>query len=186
MPLLNYTTTVPVARSAARIQALLVKGGARGIGYTYEADGDLTGMSFIVRAAYGDQAYTLPANVERVRAVLLRQRVPARYSTVEHAARVAWRILQDWVAAQRDARRRWPSADRAPGARVDRGRAMTADEHAEDCYEPDDLAEAEAWRVGKKAAGRTLDGRTWDEFPACRSREDSTATGTPNQGGGSS
>jgi hypothetical protein len=100
VPLLNYTTTVPVAKSASRIQALLVKAGARDIAYTYEDDGVLTGMSFIVRASYGDQAFTLPANVDRVRAVLLRQRVQPRYSTVEHASRVAWRILQDWVAAQ--------------------------------------------------------------------------------------
>jgi hypothetical protein len=39
-------------------------------------------------------------NVDQVRAVLLRQRVAPRYSTVERAARVAWRILQDWVSAQ--------------------------------------------------------------------------------------
>jgi hypothetical protein len=57
-------------------------------------------MSFAVRASYGDQTYTLPSNVDKVRSVLLRQKVPARYSTAEHAARVAWRILQDWVAAQ--------------------------------------------------------------------------------------
>ena len=40
-----------------------------------------------------------------------------------------------------------------------------------------DLVDAETWRenrpvmmarVGKKAAGRELDGRTWDEFPEVR------------------
>jgi len=25
---------------------------------------------------------------------------------------------------------------------------------------------AEPWKVGKKRAGRLLDGRTWDEFPS--------------------
>lgn len=42
------------------------------------------------------------------------------------------------------------------------------------------------YRVGKKAAGRELDGRTWDEYPEAwvrRSREDGAATGAPNQGG---
>lgn len=100
MPLLNYTTTVPVSRSASKVQALLVKGGARGIAFAYDDEATLTGMSFVIRAAYGDQAYSLPAKVDRVRAVLLRQRVQPRYSTVEHAARVAWRNLHDWVAAQ--------------------------------------------------------------------------------------
>lgn len=100
MPLLNYTTTVPVLRTTAKIQAILVKAGARGVAYTYDDDGLLIGMSFIARAPYGDQAYSLPAAVDRVRAVLLRQKVQPRYSTVEHAARVAWRILHDWTAAQ--------------------------------------------------------------------------------------
>lgn len=100
MPLLNYTTTVTVDRTAAKIQAHLVKAGARGIAYEYDEDGELVGMSFAVRAAYGDQTYSLPANVDRVRAVLLKQRVPKRYSTVEHAGRVAWKILHDWVGAQ--------------------------------------------------------------------------------------
>lgn len=100
MPLLMYTTTSTVERTVAKIQHLLVKAGARGIAYSYDTAGLLTGMSFVVRASYGDQAYTLPANVDRVQAVLLRQKVQPRYSTVEHAARVAWRILQDWVAAQ--------------------------------------------------------------------------------------
>lgn len=100
MPLLMYTTSVPAARTVAKIQALLVKAGARGIAYQYDEAGVLVGMSFAVRAPYGDQTYTLPSNVEKVRAVLLRQKVSPRYSTVEHAARVAWRILQEWVAAQ--------------------------------------------------------------------------------------
>ena len=32
-------------------------------------------------------------------------------------------------------------------------------------YEPIDLGGCTVYRVGKKAAGRLLDGRTWDEFP---------------------
>lgn len=32
--------------------------------------------------------------------------------------------------------------------------------------------DAMAWQVGKKRAGRELDGRTWDEFPAAFSREE--------------
>jgi hypothetical protein len=99
MPLLNYTTTVPVSRTVSKVQSMLVKAGARGIAHSY-TDGVLTGLAFTVDAAYGQQAYSLPVDVERVRAVLLRQRVQPRYSTPDHAARVAWRILQDWVAAQ--------------------------------------------------------------------------------------
>lgn len=100
MPLLNYTTTVAVDRTAAKIQAMLVKVGARAIAHIYSDTGVLTGLSFSVAAPYGEQTYSVPVDVERVRAVLLRQRVQPRYSTVDHAARVAWKILGDWVAAQ--------------------------------------------------------------------------------------
>jgi hypothetical protein len=100
MPLLNYTTTMTVERTVAKIQTQLVKAGARGVASAYSDDGHLIGMSFVVRAPYGEQTYSLPANIERVRAVLLRQKVQPRYSTVEHAARVAWKILHDWMSAQ--------------------------------------------------------------------------------------
>lgn len=100
MPLLNYTTTMTVERTAAKIQTQLVKAGARGVASTYGDSGELVGMSFVVRTSYGEQAYSLPANIDRVRAVLQRQRVQPRYSTVEHAARVAWKILHDWMSAQ--------------------------------------------------------------------------------------
>jgi hypothetical protein len=100
VPILNYTTTLTVDRTAAKIQAMLVKAGARGIAHAYDTTGLLVGMSFVIQAPYGEQAYSLPANVDRVRAVLQRQRVPPRYSTAEHAARVAWKNLHDWTAAQ--------------------------------------------------------------------------------------
>ena len=32
-------------------------------------------------------------------------------------------------------------------------------------FDPDTLAPIHMWRVGKKSAGRLLDGRTWDQFP---------------------
>lgn len=100
MPLLNYTTTMTVERTVAKIQTQLVRAGARGVASAYDDEGHLIGMSFVVRTPYGEQAYSLPANIERVRAVLLRQKVQPRYSTVEHAARVAWKILHDWMSAQ--------------------------------------------------------------------------------------
>lgn len=36
------------------------------------------------------------------------------------------------------------------------------------------------WKVGKKAAGRILDGRTWDEMPAFSSHPATPAAGTPD------
>lgn len=78
--------------------------------------------------------------------------------------------------------------------------ASWAHEYGHELYEPPhkpwslertelvDEHQAPMRRWGKKAAGRELDGRTWDEYPeswAGRSREDGAAAGTPNQGSGS-
>jgi hypothetical protein len=36
----------------------------------------------------------------RVEAVLRRDKVPTKFQTPEHAERVTWRIIKDWVEAQ--------------------------------------------------------------------------------------
>jgi hypothetical protein len=100
MPLLNYTTQVSVTRTVGHIQGLLVESGARAIMAEYSPDGAVVGMSFKVETPHGPRAYTLPVRAERVLAVLTREKVPQRYRTPEHAERVAWRILKDWVEAQ--------------------------------------------------------------------------------------
>jgi len=47
-------------------------------------------------------AFRLPANVEAVEAILTRQFKSgrSRFASREHATKVAWRILKDWVEAQ--------------------------------------------------------------------------------------
>lgn len=46
------------------------------------------------------------------------------------------------------------------GQMTDEARRRWDDEHGADCYPEESL-----WRVGRKIAGRELDGRTWEEFP---------------------
>lgn len=96
--LANYTTTVTAQRSITEIQNILVAHGARHILEDYE-DERPVGLAFIIATPYGDMAFRLPANIERVRVVLNRQRVRTQVSE-ELAARVAWRILKDWLRAQ--------------------------------------------------------------------------------------
>jgi hypothetical protein len=100
MPILNYTTSVPVTRTVGQIQGLLVEAGARALMAEYDDVGNITGMSFAVTTPFGKQGYTLPVKTERVLAVLVRDKVSPRYRTPEHAEEVAWRILKDWVEAQ--------------------------------------------------------------------------------------
>lgn len=100
MPLLNYTTKVPVKRTAGEVQALLVEVGARRIMTEYDEVGRAVGLAFTIQTGYGERSFLLPADASRVEAVLSRERVEPRYSTPEHAERVAWRIIKDWLEAQ--------------------------------------------------------------------------------------
>ena len=100
MALLNYTTTVPAARTIAQVQQLLVKAGATQVLMDY-ADGQAAGVRFAVATAGGTRAFALPVQVERVATVLRSDRqLPPRLKTPEHAERVAWRIVKDWLEAQ--------------------------------------------------------------------------------------
>lgn len=100
MPLLNYTTSVEPSRSLDQITSLLVKAGASHILFEYGKDHALLAVSFKADTEYGVIAFRLPANVDRVLAVLKRQKIQPRFKTMEQANRVAWRIIKDWTEAQ--------------------------------------------------------------------------------------
>lgn len=97
MPLLNYTTKVDVYTTLGAIQGQLVKHGAKKIMQDYDDNGHITALSFMVDTPSGPRGIRLPANVEAVHTVLLRQKVKC---DLEQAERVAWRIIKDWVEAQ--------------------------------------------------------------------------------------
>lgn len=92
----NYTTSVPVKRSVAEVQDMLAQAGADHVAVSYDS-GLPNGMLFTI----GDLGYQLPARVGGVHRALQRQRgaTPAQ-RTVDHARRVAWRIIRDWTRAQ--------------------------------------------------------------------------------------
>jgi hypothetical protein len=103
MPLLNYTTEISAERSVAEIQSKLAKAGAWQILHEYQrGTGELIGLSFQIDTTFGPMAFRLPAKIDAVEKVLIRQRVRRRpdAKTRSQAARVAWRILKDWVEAQ--------------------------------------------------------------------------------------
>jgi hypothetical protein len=99
MPIKDYSTGVAASRTVGQIQDILAKAGAAQILAEYDK-GRVIGLSFTVDTPAGPQVFTLPAHPERVRAVLLRQKVQPRFTTEEHAEAVAWRIIKDWVEAQ--------------------------------------------------------------------------------------
>lgn len=105
MPLLNYTTTVPAARSVMQIEGVLQAHGARSILKEYDSYGQISALSFEIRRAPDVFLhFRLPVKPDAVLKVLERQK-QANYRmrrTYDHAQAVmiAWRIAKDWVEAQ--------------------------------------------------------------------------------------
>lgn len=101
MPLKDYTTTVPVSRTIGQVQALLVQAGARQIMSEYDEHGNPVGVAFAVMTPHGLRNFHLPVNAAAVEKVLREDhKVANRLKTPEHAQRVAWRIIKDWLEAQ--------------------------------------------------------------------------------------
>ncbi len=99
--LFMHTTKVPSETTALEIQLLLLKNGATDI--LIQADsGVVTGISFRIRTAHGHLPFRLPANVDKVYAVLCRVDMSKSHGskTMDQAHRTGWRILKRWVEAQ--------------------------------------------------------------------------------------
>lgn len=100
MSLLNYTTKVSADKTAGEIQLMLAKAKASAILTEYD-QGILSAVSFRIQTVHGIMSFRLPANINQVFQVIVRdRRISQRLRTKEQAARVAWRIVKDWLAAQ--------------------------------------------------------------------------------------
>lgn len=107
MALKNFTTDIPVAKTASEIHVMLAEHGAKKIMFDYAENGELEAICFSIATPNGEMGIRLPANVDRVRAVLQKQKADPKNrsrsainDSKAQAARVAWRIVKDWTAAQ--------------------------------------------------------------------------------------
>ena len=107
MALKNYTTNKTVGETAGDIMRILAEHGARRVMFEYSEGGDMKAVCFSIVTNYGEQGIRLPANVDRVQAVLKKQandpknRSRARIdASAEQSARVAWRVVKDWLDSQ--------------------------------------------------------------------------------------
>lgn len=97
MPIKNYTTKIDVYRTIGEIQGCLVRHGARQIMQQYDETGKPQALCFSIETPFGIRGIRLPANTGAVHCVLKEQKIKC---DEEQAARVAWRIVKDWVDAQ--------------------------------------------------------------------------------------
>jgi len=101
MPILNYTTQINPEKTCGEIQRMLAKAGASAIMHEYDDDGVLVRLSFKIECHGMQLPFMLPANIGRIYTILQNdRRVVRKNKTMEHAARVSWRIIKDWVEAQ--------------------------------------------------------------------------------------
>ena len=97
MPIKNYTTKIPAAQTVGEIQGILAAHGARQIMMDYSDGGHVGAIAFTINTPMGRRGFQLPARVEPVMRTLEKQHVKTDY---DHAERVAWRIVKDWIDAQ--------------------------------------------------------------------------------------
>ena len=107
MAVLNYTTQIEVSKTVGEIQGMLSKHGATRIMMEY-TDTQPSGITFQIEMEHGPQLFTLPVNVSAMHRLLVQQDKQGKLKSLssavrtsqEQAARVAWRVIKDWVEAQ--------------------------------------------------------------------------------------
>ncbi len=101
MAILNYTTSISAEKTAMEIQQKLAKAGAQAVLCEYDDEGVMCAMSFRQNTPHGVIFFRLPAQMDGVYKSLTKDsKVPKKLKTREQAAKVAWRILKDWIEAQ--------------------------------------------------------------------------------------
>ena len=104
MNIKNYTSSVPVNITVARIEHLLAQAGATGVNKDYH-NGSLTALAFRIQTPTGNTlTIRLPANQQAVFDTMKKSVSRPRQGTMEklqdQAGRTAWKLLQDWVEVQ--------------------------------------------------------------------------------------
>jgi hypothetical protein len=99
MPILNYTTKIKAEVTVSEIQRILARAGARSVTILY-LDDQPEYLSFAVPIRGRKVSFRLPCRWNGVLNALNEQKVARQYRSPEHARRVAWRIVKDWVKAQ--------------------------------------------------------------------------------------
>jgi len=99
MPILNYTTSVPAMRTIGQVQGKLAEHGAKAVMMNYE-QGRVSSLAFQVDGPAGPLSIKLPVDLKATLRVMERDGLQQRYLTEDHAYRVSWRIVKDWLEAQ--------------------------------------------------------------------------------------
>lgn len=117
MFLKNYTSDVPVSKTIARIEQVLIRCGVTGIMKEYGLNQKVVAITFRVKEHGIEQMIRLPADEEKALEALWLDYIgddllpngdlkwdcrkkKKRNDFTDQAARTAWKIIQDWVEVQ--------------------------------------------------------------------------------------
>ena len=100
MPILNYTTSISVQKTAGEIQEILARAGARTVVIEYSNDRIPEAISFQIKASDRFLSFRLPSQWRGVYNSLLKSGAERKFKSEDQARRVAWRIIKDWTEAQ--------------------------------------------------------------------------------------
>jgi hypothetical protein len=90
------------------IQQMLAEHGAAGVATRY-VDKEPVGVQFALDTPHGRRTFNLPVDIDAMHQLLTRQSQAGEIRgtlsvgvvrSKEHAGRVAWRVVKDWLAAQ--------------------------------------------------------------------------------------
>ena len=100
MPILNYTTSISVVRTASEIQEILSRAGTKTVMIEYGLDRSPIAVYFEIDINNRRVSFRLPSQWQGVHRTLQKSSAERRYKTEEQARKVAWRIIKDWTEAQ--------------------------------------------------------------------------------------
>lgn len=96
----NKTTKISAEKSVGEIQKMLAESNASSILIEYE-QGLPDSISFQLSHGRGVIAFRMPCNWRGTLSAMNRDKsIPLRLQTSEHARRVCWRVIRDWLRAQ--------------------------------------------------------------------------------------
>lgn len=109
MAVLNYSTTIEAGKTVQEMQEALARAGAARISVDYD-DGLPVALAFMLVTPHGLRHFHLPVNIDAMHRLLMAEDDAGRIKTGgmsrdkrrsrEQAARVAWRVMKDWLLAQ--------------------------------------------------------------------------------------
>lgn len=95
----NTYTREPLDNMIRKIQQTLVAHKAKKIMFDYSDDGVIVGLSFGIMVNDQMLAVKLPAKIKECEAILIAEK-KLTLSKKDHALRVAWANIRDWVDSQ--------------------------------------------------------------------------------------